>query len=48
MIVIVDERQTVSDGFASWFDREGVSATGLRPAEFDQLVDAIRKVLNAR
>jgi len=41
MIVIVDERQTVSEGFASWFDREGVSATGLRPAEFDQWVDSV-------
>ncbi len=41
MIVIVDERETVSDGFASWFDREGVSATGLCPVEFDQWVETV-------
>lgn len=41
MIVIVDERETVSDGYASWFDREGVSAAGLRPGEFDQWVDTV-------
>ena len=36
MIVIVDERETVTEGYASWFDREGVSATGLR-GRFRQL-----------
>ncbi len=41
MIVIVDERETVSDGFASWFDREGVSATGLCPVDFDQWVETV-------
>lgn len=41
MIVIVDERETVSGGYASWFDREGVSAAGLCPAEFDQWVDTV-------
>lgn len=41
MIVIVDERETVSDGFASWFDREGVSATGLCPTDFDAWVETV-------
>ena len=35
MIVIVDERDTVKDGYTAWFDREGVSATGLSPVDFD-------------
>lgn len=39
MIVIVDERETVKNGFASWFDREGVSATGLCPVDFDSWVE---------
>ena len=34
MIVIVDERETVTDGFASWFQREGISAIGLAPDDF--------------
>ena len=34
MIVIVDENDTVSDGFASLFSRIGVAATGVRPEEF--------------
>lgn len=29
MIVVVDERIVVKDGYVSWFDRLGVSATGL-------------------
>lgn len=41
MIVIVDERETVSGGYASWFDREGVSATGLGPRDFDQWVETV-------
>ncbi len=41
MIVIVDERETVSGGYASWFDREGVSATGLCPIDFDNWVDTV-------
>jgi DNA-binding response OmpR family regulator len=39
MIVIVDERETVKDGYTSWFDREGVSATGLCPEDFDNWVE---------
>jgi DNA-binding response OmpR family regulator len=38
MIVIVDERQTVTEGYASWFDREGISATGLCPTDFENWV----------
>ncbi|HXH25140.1 MAG TPA: winged helix-turn-helix domain-containing protein [Vicinamibacterales bacterium] len=41
MIVIVDERETVTEGYASWFDREGVSATGLRPADFENWVETV-------
>jgi DNA-binding response OmpR family regulator len=39
MIVIVDERETVTDGYASWFDREGISATGLCPGDFGTWVE---------
>jgi DNA-binding response OmpR family regulator len=39
MIVIVDERETVLDGYTSWFCREGVSAAGLAPSDFRQWVD---------
>jgi hypothetical protein len=37
VIVIVDERDTVKEGYTAWFQREGVSATGLSPADFDTL-----------
>ena len=39
MIVIVDERETVLNGYTSWFYREGVSATGLAPSDFRQWVN---------
>ena len=38
MIVIVDERETVLNGYTAWFCREGVSATGLAPQDFRQWV----------
>ncbi len=41
MIVVVDERVTVTEGYASWFDREGISACGLAPAEFESWVSAV-------
>lgn len=41
MIVIVDERETVTDGYASWFDREGVSATGFCAADFGNWVKTV-------
>jgi DNA-binding response OmpR family regulator len=41
MIVIVDERDTVTGGYTAWFDREGVSATGLCPGDFDNWVKTV-------
>ncbi len=41
MIVVVDERATVTEGYASWFDREGISACGLAPVEFEGWVSAV-------
>ena len=41
MIVVVDERPTVTEGYASWFDKEGVSACGLAPCEFEGWVSAV-------
>ncbi|WP_088348401.1 MULTISPECIES: response regulator transcription factor [Rhodomicrobium] len=41
MIVIVDERETVTEGYTSWFDREGVSATGFRAADFGNWVKTV-------
>ena len=35
MIVVVDERPTVSEGYTAWFNREGISACGLAPGEFE-------------
>ena len=39
MIVIVDERETVLNGYTAWFCREGVSATGLERDDFRQWVN---------
>jgi two-component system, OmpR family, flagellar system response regulator FtcR len=39
MIVIVDERETVLNGYTAWFYREGVSAAGLAPQDFRQWVN---------
>lgn len=44
MIVIVDERETVNGGYTSWFDREGVSATGIAPTDFDHWVKSTSDV----
>jgi DNA-binding response OmpR family regulator len=41
VIVIVEERQTVKDGYTAWFDREGVSATGLCSSDFDSWVKTV-------
>jgi DNA-binding response OmpR family regulator len=41
MIVIVDSREDVKAGYAAWFDREGVSATGLCPADFGNWVKTV-------
>jgi len=40
MIIVVDERETVTTGFASWFGREGVSVSGLRPKDFAAWIDS--------
>ncbi len=40
MIVIVDERESVVNGFSACFDREGVTATGLPPSEFGNWVNS--------
>jgi DNA-binding response OmpR family regulator len=40
MIVVVDERELVTAGFNSLFDREGVACTGFAPGEFDEWVSS--------
>ncbi len=41
MIIIVDERSEVIDGYTSFFDREGVSATGIKPLDFAKWIDTV-------
>jgi len=41
VIVIVEEREAVKDGYTAWFDREGVSATGLGSSDFDSWVKTV-------
>ena len=41
MIVIVDDRNMVQEGYRAWFDREGVSATGLCPSDFGNWVKTV-------
>ena len=36
MIVIVDERELVTDGYSSLFDRDGVATAGFAPGEFGE------------
>ena len=38
MIVVVDERELVKDGYTSLFGREGVPSTGFDPSEFGEWV----------
>ena len=38
MIVVVDERELVKDGYASLFGREGIPSTGFDPKEFGEWV----------
>ncbi len=40
MIVIVDERELVTEGFNSLFDREGVASAGFAPSAFDEWVSS--------
>ncbi|MEF2071737.1 response regulator transcription factor [Consotaella aegiceratis] len=39
MIVVVDDRELVTDGYQSLFGREGISAAGFRPDEFREWVE---------
>lgn len=39
MIVVVDERELVKDGYTSLFGREGVPSTGFDPSEFGEWVN---------
>ncbi len=41
MIIIVDEREAVTEGYTSWFGREGVSAAGFCPEEFSNWIKAV-------
>jgi DNA-binding response OmpR family regulator len=41
MIVIVDNREAVNGGYTSWFGREGISATGIAPTDFDNWVKTV-------
>ena len=38
MIVVVDERELVKDGYTSLFGREGIPSTGFDPREFSEWV----------
>lgn len=40
MIVIVDERELVTDGYCSMFDREGVASAGFAASEFGDWVSS--------
>ena len=40
MIVVVDERELVKDGYTSLFGREGVPSTGFDPKEFGEWVNS--------
>jgi DNA-binding response OmpR family regulator len=41
MIVIVEEQSAVKEGYASWFDREGVCVTGLCSNDFSEWVKSV-------
>ncbi len=40
MIVVVDERELVKDGYTSLFGREGIPSTGFDPGEFGEWVQS--------
>lgn len=40
MIVVVDERELVTEGFTSLFGREGIPSTGFDPVEFGEWVNS--------
>ena len=41
LFVIVDDREVVTKGYSSWFQREGVSSTGFCPSEFREWVGTV-------
>ncbi len=41
MIVVVDDRDIVTEGYTSWFGREGITTTGFTPADFDEWVETV-------
>ncbi|WP_321338365.1 response regulator transcription factor [Breoghania sp.] len=41
MIVVIDSRGIVTDGYTSGFQREGVASIGIMPEEFDSWVSSI-------
>ena len=43
MIVIVDKRELVIEGYKRSFDREGVAATGFHPGEFSGWLESLPK-----
>jgi DNA-binding response OmpR family regulator len=44
MIVIVDERELVTDGYTSLLEREGVASAGFRPREFEDWVASASEI----
>jgi DNA-binding response OmpR family regulator len=41
VFAIIDERELVTNGYASWFSKEGVSSTGFMPDEFREWVKTV-------
>ena len=41
MFAIIDEREIVTNGYSSWFSKEGVSSTGFMPDEFREWVKTV-------
>ena len=41
MFAIIDEREIVTNGYTSWFGKEGVSTTGFAPDEFCEWVRTV-------
>jgi two-component system, OmpR family, flagellar system response regulator FtcR len=41
MIVVVDERELVTNGYTSLFSREGVATAGFKPGEFHEWVETV-------
>ncbi len=41
MIVIVDDRDSVKDGFSAWFNREGIATAALSPSDLSAWVGGV-------